>query len=446
MEQRVASALAQAQGLSSASLNRERRGVYSDLGLLELDVESLREKGDITEVKASEYLQKLSQAGESASLGFLKNKPKGIVAKGFYFLDEVFRIAAVWCYLIDCALFLVPVTMTLHKLFPRLQIPNWARKFVGNGCIKLSNVNCKVEGVVDDTFAATVSLVAFTHSSTMDAFMIAGTIPVNLFSLAKSELFAIPFFGWLLSSYGGIAVNRGDRNQAINALKTSAERASRNATTSSGSAVAISPEGTRSKSGQLAAFKKGIFYIWEELQKPVVPMVIFGAYDLYPPGKSMSLPGNVVVRFLPPIKPEEVKATEPAARRAEMNQLMRRKVLLTLKEAPAMVGDESPPQTVSEKARHLGLVATVFGSNYALYSLGRSIIAQKGWPLMTVAIAASLATVAISGVVYTYNLMLCKFVGSVPVTSGDSSSSSGVASSDTNAGASASPAGKQKVI
>ena len=50
-------------------------------------------------------------------------------------------------------------------------------------------------------------------------------------------------------------------------------------------AVAISPEGTRSTSGNLLPFKKGLFYMWEELQAPVVPMLTFGAFDLFPKRK-----------------------------------------------------------------------------------------------------------------------------------------------------------------
>lgn len=396
-----------AKGLSDDHDNKTRRELFSDIGLLELDVESLRDKGKLPGAEAAEYLLKLREAGELAELGFLKNKPKGIVNKLLYFVDEALRIAAVWFWLIDVAVFVVPASMALHMVFPKWNMPGVWRGITGKGCTRLSNVTIKLEGITDETFASTVSVLAFTHASTMDAFILAGYIPCGLYSLAKKELFLIPFFAWILSAYGGIAVNRGDRNQAINALKTSAERAQKNSRSVSGSCVAISPEGTRSKSGQLAEFKRGVFHMWEELQMPLVPMIIMGAYDLYPPGKQMSLPGTVMVRFLPPIHPTEVAASDPAERRAEMSALLRRRYLVSMKDSPPGIGDDSPPQSLGEQLTHKGLVGACLGFNYGMYTLGRQYCERHGWPMTSVAASLTLATAAISIGVYTYNLFLC---------------------------------------
>ena len=45
--------------------------------------------------------------------------------------------------------------------------------------------------------------------------------------------------------------------------------------------------GTRSTTGQLLSFKKGTFHMWEQLQVPIVPFIIIGAFDLYPVGMCM---------------------------------------------------------------------------------------------------------------------------------------------------------------
>ena len=65
--------------------------------------------------------------------------------------------------------------------------------------------------------------------------------------------------------------------------------------------VLIAPEGTRSTTGQLLPFKKGPFYIWEDLHVPIVPLVVFGAFELFPRGQSMNSCGRVVVQVLPPL-------------------------------------------------------------------------------------------------------------------------------------------------
>ena len=69
--------------------------------------------------------------------------------------------------------------------------------------------------------------------------------------------------------------------------------------------VCIAPEGTRSKSGQIQEFKRGPFYMWEELQCPIVPIVIYGAFDLHPPHKQMTMPGRVYIRYLKVVQPTE---------------------------------------------------------------------------------------------------------------------------------------------
>ena len=49
--------------------------------------------------------------------------------------------------------------------------------------------------------------------------------------------------------------------------------------------------GTRSKTGHLLEFKKGPFHVWEHLQAPIIPMMIYGAYELFPAGANMMTPG-----------------------------------------------------------------------------------------------------------------------------------------------------------
>ncbi len=55
----------------------------------------------------------------------------------------------------------------------------------------------------------------------------------------------------------------------------------------------------------LLSFVLGTFYMWEELKSPIVPLLIFGAYDLYPVGSWVNRTGIVTVRYLPPLLAEE---------------------------------------------------------------------------------------------------------------------------------------------
>lgn len=45
--------------------------------------------------------------------------------------------------------------------------------------------------------------------------------------------------------------------------------------------------------------------MWEQLKSPIVPLIIFGAYDLYPVGSWVNRTGIVTVRYLPPLLAED---------------------------------------------------------------------------------------------------------------------------------------------
>ena len=123
----------------------------------------------------------------------------------------------------------------------------------------------------------------------------------------------MPFVGWMAFVYGILPIDRAHRHEAIKQLA----RATRNCLR--GVPLALSPEGTRSKSGQLMRFKKGPFYVQAEAGATVTPLVILGNYELWPPNFYFTCPGQVVMRYLPPIDtaalPESVRGSKEALSR-----------------------------------------------------------------------------------------------------------------------------------
>ena len=104
--------------------------------------------------------------------------------------------------------------------------------------------------------------------------------------------------------------------------------------------------------------------MWEQLQAPIVPLLTYGAFELFPKSKctplSESLPhshappcpplvllaeswvnlaGRVHIRYLKPIYPQE------AASRQEMAVLVRRRMLQALKQCPEDLAKEVSPYT-----------------------------------------------------------------------------------------------------
>ena len=71
---------------------------------------------------------------------------------------------------------------------------------------------------------------------------------------------------------------------------------------STGWSVLIFPEGTRSRSGEMAPFKPGIGLIATRTGRPVVPVRIVGLHAVLGPGHRLPRPGHVEVRFGRPIR------------------------------------------------------------------------------------------------------------------------------------------------
>lgn len=94
--------------------------------------------------------------------------------------------------------------------------------------------------------------------------------------LAKRELSKIPLFGKGMSAAEFPFIDRKNRFQAIKDLEYAQELMK------SGIIIWIAPEGTRSKNGNLAPFKKGGFITAIQAKATIIPIGIRGAFNILP--------------------------------------------------------------------------------------------------------------------------------------------------------------------
>ena len=94
--------------------------------------------------------------------------------------------------------------------------------------------------------------------------------------VSKIENFRVPFIGWNMSLNRYIRLRRGDRASVVQMVEA-CER-----TLAEGSSILMFPEGTRSPSGRLRAFKSGAFEIALRARRPILPIVIEGTADALP--------------------------------------------------------------------------------------------------------------------------------------------------------------------
>ncbi len=72
-----------------------------------------------------------------------------------------------------------------------------------------------------------------------------------------------------------------------------------------GYSIVVFPEGTRSPDGRLKRFHKGAFYLAEQLNLDIVPMLLHGTGDTIKKGDFMVMNAFMTMQFLPRIKPED---------------------------------------------------------------------------------------------------------------------------------------------
>jgi 1-acyl-sn-glycerol-3-phosphate acyltransferase len=94
--------------------------------------------------------------------------------------------------------------------------------------------------------------------------------------VSKIENFRVPFIGWNMSMNRYVKLRRGDRASVVQMMKAC------RSTLAEGNSIMMFPEGTRSPTGRMRAFKAGAFELALETKRPILPMVIQGTSDALP--------------------------------------------------------------------------------------------------------------------------------------------------------------------
>ena len=141
------------------------------------------------------------------------------------------------------------------------------------------------------------------HNSGFDIFA-AYKIPLNFRWVSKREVFWVPFMGPMLSIHGDIPIERGNPKKAMaKVLRLGKLWLSR------GASVAIFPEGTRSKDGEIHNFKMGAFNLAAEAGVDILPIVMTGTNEMIN-GWKVNWRNRVAIRVLPAIRADVVAATD----------------------------------------------------------------------------------------------------------------------------------------
>lgn len=115
--------------------------------------------------------------------------------------------------------------------------------------------------------------------------------------ISKTSNFLIPIIGWSMYLTGHVPLRRMDTRSQMECLRHCLNLVRQ------GVPVFFFPEGTRSRDGKMAQFKRGAFTIAAKAKVPIVPVSLIGTGKLMPNGFEGTLrPGSVKVIIHPPIQ------------------------------------------------------------------------------------------------------------------------------------------------
>lgn len=144
------------------------------------------------------------------------------------------------------------------------------------------------------------------HQSFLDAFLFNHAVPTNVLNnvyyLAKVKHFSKGYMKTLGENSNVILV---DINKNLGEVLQTLAMVLR-----SGKSVAIFPEGARTRDGKMLEFKKSFAILAKELNIPIVPFGIKGAFEAFPSNSKFPKSSDVEIKFFEKIEPKDMSYEE----------------------------------------------------------------------------------------------------------------------------------------
>lgn len=155
---------------------------------------------------------------------------------------------------------------------------------------------CRAKVVVRGQLDANQSYIFVpNHQSAFDIFLIYGFLGQNIKWVQKKELRKLPFVGIASEIAGHVYVDQSSLKSMKETIKKAQEKIE------PGVSICIFPEGQRTESGGMNRFKRGAFLIAKELELPIVPITVNGAFDVMKIHTYLINPGKMELIIHQPI-------------------------------------------------------------------------------------------------------------------------------------------------
>ena len=217
-----------------------------------------------------------------------------MISKVLWFPINVLQLVLILVWTIFCGIF--------GMLFALATNPTYSHRIMGYYIfspviLAISMVRVKASGL--NNILDEPAIYAANHASQLDIPIMCTRVNRPMFFIAKIELQKIPILSQYIKVVGMILVDRKNRERAMASMRTAIQDIQ------GGKSIAAFPEGTRTKTGELLPFKKGIFTISKEGRIPIVPIALIGSAKALASGSFFLRPASVELRVVPALNSEE---------------------------------------------------------------------------------------------------------------------------------------------
>jgi 1-acyl-sn-glycerol-3-phosphate acyltransferase len=217
-----------------------------------------------------------------------------MISKVLWFPINVLQLLLILIWTIFCGIF--------GMLFALATNPTYSHRIMGYYIfspviLAISMVRVKATG--QNNILDVPAIYAANHASQLDIPIMCTRVNRPMFFIAKIELKKVPILSQYIKVVGMILVDRKNRERAMASMRTAIQDIQ------GGKSIAAFPEGTRTKTGELLPFKKGIFTIAKEGRIPIVPIAIVGSAKALASGSFFIRPATVELRILPALNSDE---------------------------------------------------------------------------------------------------------------------------------------------
>ena len=189
-------------------------------------------------------------------------------------------------------LFISLISITLLKIIPvskKIKM-KWFHKVVSLFMKSVLYTNPylikRVKNVGNQTFENPAIIIA-NHMSFLDILAV-GMLHPKIVFLVNDWVYNSPVFGKAVQAAGFYPVSSGIE-KGVSHLEEKVKQ---------GYSLMIFPEGTRSPNNKMRRFHKGAFYLMEQLNLDVIPVLIHGNSEVNPKGSALIRNGNITVKIL----------------------------------------------------------------------------------------------------------------------------------------------------